>query len=98
VKNWAIDPMLQKGVYQIPCVCRKKYVREIGRPIQTIIKENSVNIQFNRTCKSTLAKHSHNTKHPIKIKEMKILVKLDNWSKKRIKEEIKTIKNSNFFN
>jgi len=98
VKNWAIDPMFQKGVYQIPCICRKTYIRKIGRAIQTRIKENSVKLKLNRTCNSTLEKHSHNTKHPIKIKEMKILAKLDNWSKRRIKEAIKTIKNSNFLN
>ena len=53
---------------------------------------------MNRTHKSTLVGHSHGTKHPIKIEDMKVLAHVDNWSLRRIREAIKIAKIPNCLN
>ena len=86
-----VDPRLKKGVYLIPCECGKAYIGETGRSIQTRVKEHCADIRLNRTQKSSLAEHSHNTKHPIKIEDMqgpsRQLVKAENqrgyWDSKK---------------
>ena len=45
-----------------------------------------------------MGEHSHDTKHPIKIEDIKVLAQLDNWSRRRIKEAIEIVKNYNFLN
>ena len=69
VKN-PIDPSLKKGIYLIPYECGKTYIGETGQSIRTRVKEHYADICFNRTYKSALAEHSHNTKHPMKIEDM----------------------------
>ena len=93
-----IDPSLKKGVYLIPCECGKTYIGETERSIRTRVKEHYADICLNRTHNSALAEHSHNTKHPIKIKDMQVLAQVDNWSRRRIREAIEIIKNPKFLN
>ena len=93
-----VDPSLEKGVYLIPCECGKAYIGETGRSIRTRVKEHCADIRLNRTHKSALAEHSHNTKHPIKIEDMQVLAQVDNWSKRRIREAIEIVKNPKCLN
>ena len=37
-------------------------------------------------------------KHPIKIEDMKVLARVDNWSLRGIREPIEIVKNPNFLN
>jgi len=82
----------------IPCECGKVYISERGRSIRTRVKENCADIWLDRTQKSTLAKHSHGTKHPIKIEDMKVLAHVDNWSLRRITESIEIAKHPKCLN
>lgn len=43
-----IDPKLHKGVYQSPCQSGKSYIGEIGRSIQTRVKEQIKDIRLDR--------------------------------------------------
>ena len=81
----------------IPCECGKAYIGEIGRSIKTRVKEHCANIRLNRTQKLALAQHSHGTKHPIRIEDMKVLSQVDDWSSRRIREAIKIITKRNLF-
>ena len=94
----SIDPSLKKGVYLIPCECGKTYIDETGWSIRTRVKEHCPDIHLNRTHKSLLAENSHNKKHPIKIEYMKVLVQVDNWSRRRIREAIEIVKNLSCLN
>ena len=93
-----VDPSLKKGVYLIPCECGKTYIGETRRSIRTRVKEHSADIRLNRTHKSALAEHSHNTKHPIKIEDTQVLAHVDNWSRRRVREAIEVVKNPNYLN
>ena len=93
-----IDPSLKKGVYMIPCECGKAYIGETGRSIKTRVKEHCADIRLNRTQKSALAQHSHGTKHPIRIEDMKVLAHVDNWSLRRIREAIEIVKHPHCLN
>jgi len=93
-----VDPSLKKGVYLIPCECGKAYIGETGRSIRTRVKEHCADIRLNRTHKSALAEHSHNTKHPIKVEDMQVLAQVDNWSRRRIREAIEIVKNPKCLN
>ena len=73
-----IDPSLKKGVYMIPCECGEVYSDETRRSIRVRVKENCAYIRLDRTQKFALAQHSHGTKHPIKIEDMKVLAQVDN--------------------
>ena len=92
------DPSLKKGVYMIPCECGKAYIGETGRSIKTRVKEHYADIRLNRTQKSALAQHSHGTKHPIRIEDMKVLAHVDNWSLRRIREAIEIVKHPHCLN
>ena len=86
-----IDPSLKKGVYIILCKCGKAYIGETWSSIQTRVKENCADIQLNRMQKFALAQHSHGTKHPIKMEDMKVLSQVDNWSLRRVREATKSL-------
>ena len=94
----SIDPALKKGVYMIPCECGKAYIGETTRSIRTKVKEHYADIWLDRTQKSALVWHSHGTKHPIKIEDMKVLAHVDNWSLRRITESIEIAKHPKCLN
>ena len=93
-----IDPALKKAVYMISCECGNAYIGAIGNSIRTSVKEHYANIQLDRMQNSTLAQHSHGTKHPIKIEDMKVLAHADNLSFRRIKDAIEIVKHPNCLN
>ena len=93
-----IDPSLKKVVYMIPCECGKAYISETRRSIRTRVKEHCSNIRVNRMHKSALAQHSHGSKHPIRIEDMKVLAQVDNWSLRRVKKAMKIVKHPNCLN
>ena len=82
----------------IPCECGKAYISETGRSIRTSVKEHYGDIQLDRMQNSTLAQHSHGTKHPIKIEDMKVLAHADNLSSRRIRGAIEIVKHPNCLN
>ena len=82
----------------IPCECGNAYIGAIGKSIRTNVKEYYVDIRLDRTQNYTLAQHSHGTKHPIKIEDMKVLAHADNLSLRRIKEAIEIVKHPNCLN
>ena len=72
---------------------QKTYTGETRRFIRRRVKEHYPDIFLKLNHKSTLAEHSQDTKHPIKIEDMKVLAQVDNWSIRRIREVIKIVKN-----
>jgi hypothetical protein len=67
------DPMLGEVVYQIPYSCGKSYIGQIGRFFKSHLKEHIVDTHHNRISKSTIIKHSHNSKHLLCFEKTKIL-------------------------
>ena len=49
------NPFLSQGVYQIPFSCGKTYIGQIGRSIQTCLKEHIVDTNHNQVNKSAIA-------------------------------------------
>ena len=82
----------------IPCECGKAYIGQTGRSITTKVKEQYTDIWLDRMQKSAFAQHSHGTKHPIRIEDMKVLPHADNWSLRRIREAIEIVKHPNCLN
>ena len=82
----------------IPCECGKAYIGQRGRSITTKVKEHYTDIWLDRMQKSSFAQHSHGTKHPIRIEDMKVLPHADNWSLRRIREAIEIVKHPNCLN
>jgi len=82
----------------IPCECGNAYIGAIGKSIRTSLKEHYADVRLDRTQNSTLAQHSHGTKHPIRIEDMKVLPHADNWSLRRIREAIEIVKHPNCLN
>ena len=60
--------------------------------------KNSVLTCLSRTHKSSLAEHSHNTKHPIKMDDMQVLTQVNIWLRRRMREAIEIVKNPNCLN
>ena len=82
------DDLSASGVYKIPCSCGSLYIGETGRSFSTRIKEHSADIRHERVLKSALAEHSSSTKHHICLENAKILLKEDNFFKRKLKEAI----------
>ena len=82
----------------IPCECGNAYIGAIGKSIRTSVKEHYADIRLDRMQNSTLAQHSHGTKHPFKIEDMKVLAHADNSSLRRIGEAIEIVKHPNCLN
>ena len=82
----------------IVCECGNAYIDETGRSIRSSVKEHYADIRLYRTQNSTVAQHSHRTKHPIKIEDMKVLAHADNWSLRTIREAIEIVKHPNCLN
>lgn len=74
--KYLIDPKCHKGVYMVPCSCRKTYIGETGRSIHTRIQEHVVNIKPNRSKTSALAEHSSKSNHRICIENSKVVSKI----------------------
>ena len=72
-------------------MCRKSYIGEIGWTSKMRIKNHCADINNNRINKSTLAKHSYNIKHPIKIEDIRILEKIITTPKEKSKRWIGTM-------
>ena len=73
-----VDPKNHKGVYKIPRSCGEAYIGETRRSIETRLKEHSVDLRYDRIKNSTIAEHSHNTKHHIYLENSKVLTIVPN--------------------
>ena len=73
------EPLQHKGVYKIMCECGTCYIGETSRSILERVKENCVDLHYNRTIKSTLAKHVDKTKHHILMDKVEILARCDKF-------------------
>ena len=82
----------------ILCECQKAYIGETGRSITTKVREHYTDIWQDRMQKFAFTQHSHGTKHPIRIEDMKVLPHVDNWSLRRIREAIEIVKHPNCLN
>jgi hypothetical protein len=92
------DPMLSQGVYQIPCSCGKSYIGQTGRSIKTRLKEHIADTLHNHISKSTIAEHSHTSKHLICFDQAKILASTPYYSSRIIHEALEIEKHPNNFN
>lgn len=87
-----------KGVYKIDCSCGKSYIGEIGRSLQTRLKEHGADIRNERSWTSTLAEHSSITKHHVCLESASIIAQEDKHHRGKIREAIEIIKHPHNLN
>ena len=80
-----VDPRNHKGVYIIPCSCGKVYIGETETSINIRLKEHALDITRDRSNKSSLVEHSHNSSHHVCIENAKLLTREENYLKRRVK-------------
>ena len=68
-KNW---------IYNIPCECRKRYIGETCRPVQTRINEHKRNTTNGEIDKSKIVEHSWEKKHRFQWDKASIISKEEN--------------------
>ena len=56
--------------------------------MKTRLKKHSADIIHNRTKKSALAEHSHNTSHHICMEKASLIAKEDHYYKRRVREAL----------
>jgi len=83
-----IDPKETKGVYLIPCSCGIPYIAETSRSIKQRIGEHAADIRHNHSCTSALAEHSVKSKHHVCIEESKVIVRVDHFHHRKLREAI----------
>jgi hypothetical protein len=86
------------GVYWIPCECRKVYVGQTGRSIETRCKEHMRHICLDHPEKSVVAEHSVNAGHQIDFSNITILDKTSGYMDRIMKEAIHIRLNKENFN
>jgi hypothetical protein len=89
------DPILGQGVYHIPFSCGKSYIFQIGISFKSHLKEHIVDTYHNHISKSTIAKHSHNSKHLICFDKTKILASTPFYPSCIIREVLEIEKHPN---
>jgi hypothetical protein len=85
-------------VYRIPCECRKVYVGQTGRSIETTCKEHTRHIRLDQPEKSEVAEHSVNTGHQIDFSNITILDRTLGYTDRIVKEAIHIRLNRENFN
>lgn len=83
-----IDPKKNKGVYSIPWSCNKIYIGKTGQSIQTRLKEHGADIIQKHSKKYALAEHSNITNHHICLEDANVIINMDHYTKRRVKEVI----------
>ncbi|KAK3751073.1 hypothetical protein QZH41_001914 [Actinostola sp. cb2023] len=74
-------------IYSIPCgECETFYIGETGRSLATRQKEHQSYVRLNKTNKSALAEHAHNTGHSISWNNTKILEVETRWHQRKWSE------------
>lgn len=61
-------------------------------------KEHTMDLRLNRTQKSALAEHSWKTGHQLCLEEPKVIVKIDHYGKRKIRESLEIEMNLNNLN
>ena len=62
-----VEPLKQKGVYNVRCSCEIPYIGETRRSVQVRLKEHCADIMHDRHQKSALAEYVHHSRHHIRI-------------------------------
>jgi hypothetical protein len=76
-----------QGVYSIPYSCGKTYIRKTKRSIKVILKEHNTGIIHNIYLKSTLVEHSYDNNHHNSLEKEKVIAKISNYTKRKVKSE-----------
>ncbi|KAK3753752.1 hypothetical protein QZH41_005243 [Actinostola sp. cb2023] len=83
-------------IYSIPCgECETFYIGETGRSLATRQKEHQSYVRLNKTDKSALAEHAHNTGHSISWINTKILDVETRWHQRKWSEACHIAKSTN---
>ena len=82
------DHNTKAGVYRIPCECGKVYIGETGRDLSTRLKEHIAHGRRGDYDKSAIVKHSHEQDHIINWKAAELIVPVNRWHPRRIREAI----------
>ena len=86
------DHKTKAGVYRIPCECGKVYIGETGRDLPTRLKEHIAHGRRGDYDKSAIVKHSHSQDHIINWAAAELIVPVDRWHPRRIREAIEICK------
>ena len=83
-----ICPKDGKGVYLIPCSCGTPYIGETGRSISQRIHEHVADLKHSRSRSSALAEHVEKTNHHICIEDAKVIVRIDHFNHRKLREAL----------
>jgi hypothetical protein len=75
-------------IYSIPCKCRKKYIGETGRPLNTRITKHKCNTRMGEISKSKIAEHSRNEDHRIQWNKVEIMHKEEKRIIRKLKKSV----------
>ena len=93
-----IDLKHHKVVYRIPCPCGEAYIGGNGRSIAMRLKVHKAYLRYKRIKNSSIAEHSHNTKHRIFLQNSKVLTTVTNYYKRKVQDAVEIEKCGKNFN
>jgi hypothetical protein len=79
-------------IYNIQYACGISYIGEIGRNLDTRVKEHKASLKREDPDISKLTEHSINMGHRFKFEETKVIGKEANWRQRKIREASEILK------